>query len=83
MSVKNAQEFIKKIRTDRDFVVRCQNANENERKELIRAAGFDFTKKELDAAMVDIVGGIYLTYGDKGMDEAVKLTLLVDSLKIS
>ena len=48
MSLKNAQVFIKKLLTDKEFFNKIQNADENERKKLINETGLDFTKEELE-----------------------------------
>lgn len=48
MSLENAQVFIKKLLTDKEFFEKIQNAYENERKKLINETGLDFTKEELE-----------------------------------
>ncbi|MEI6842120.1 MAG: Nif11-like leader peptide family natural product precursor [Methanomicrobiales archaeon] len=50
MSLDSAQAFIKKLQTDKEFSDRIQDGIDEERKNIIAKAGFDFTNEELKQA---------------------------------
>jgi predicted ribosomally synthesized peptide with nif11-like leader len=51
MSVSSAKAFIEKVQSDSAFRRKLEDApSDDERKKIIKAAGFDFTKDEIKSA---------------------------------
>lgn len=54
MSKSSAVEFLEKMKSDSELAEKVNNAeNKDARWEIIRGAGFDFTREELDHATVE------------------------------
>lgn len=52
MSVESAKTFMKKLTSDADFRAQVEAAKtEDDRKNVVKAAGFDFTMEELKSAV--------------------------------
>lgn len=52
MSVQNAKDFLKKYSNDGDFKSKLEAAaSDDDRKKMVKAAGFDFTQAELKEVM--------------------------------
>jgi predicted ribosomally synthesized peptide with nif11-like leader len=55
MSVQSARDFIKQLESDRTLQDRLQAAADDEaRRQIIQAAGFDFTREEFHQAVAEI-----------------------------
>ena len=54
MSQEKATEFVKTIRTMNELMQSISKANENDRNEVIRDAGYDFTFDELKQALGEL-----------------------------
>ncbi len=49
MSIESANEFVERMKTDEDFRKECsEKSSPEERMAFVTAAGFDFTKEELE-----------------------------------
>ncbi|UUX93150.1 Nif11-like leader peptide family natural product precursor [Methanoplanus endosymbiosus] len=51
MSLESAEKFVKKMQTDKDFCEKIQKEDSETRHKILREAGFDFTREEMDKAM--------------------------------
>jgi len=71
MSLESAKAFLDKLKHDEKFREQCTNAaSHEERRKLVKAAGFDFTTAELDQVsgelsleeLEQVVGGTVLVF---------------------
>jgi predicted ribosomally synthesized peptide with nif11-like leader len=55
MSIESANEFVAKMKTDKDFAALVSEAkSQEERWTILKAAGFDFNKDEFNAVYDDM-----------------------------
>ncbi|UUX93155.1 Nif11-like leader peptide family natural product precursor [Methanoplanus endosymbiosus] len=54
MPPESAEEFVKRMQTDKEFCEKIQKEDSEIRHKIIRGAGFDFTREEPDKAMEEL-----------------------------
>jgi predicted ribosomally synthesized peptide with nif11-like leader len=56
MSMQSAKDFLKKIKTDQALEKKLEAADPKARPQIVKDAGFDFTREEFDTAAKEMGG---------------------------